>query len=176
MGCLRMPGHGSPDGSTVWGRRPRSLMMLFGTPAATDRPTAAGPDDLDRASVHLAHLGFEPPGGDLANWEHLARVVEVDPATPPAEVYSWAIAWIDRQRLMRRIAREPDPAVMPQGSVDDRLRAFLLDDPRRFDSTAAELAAALRCSKSAVAGTDAWKTIMAGRAVRRENLRREGLL
>lgn len=155
--------------------KPPPRAPLVPPPSHLDAEARAKWLEIDQASVHLAALGFEPPGRDPARWEHVARILEICPATPPAEVFLEAQAFVDREKLRAKIAREPDAAAR-EGSADDRLRTFFLEDARRIDWTAAELAVALGCSRSAVAATPSWRSVMAGRAARRENLRREGLL
>ena len=52
----------------------------------------------------LAAQHFAPPQS-LEDWEHLARVVEKDPDSLTLhDIQSWAIAWVDREKLRLRFA------------------------------------------------------------------------
>lgn len=71
--------------------------------ADLEREAAEG---LDTVNHELTSFGFEPPGNSLASWEELARIVEKDPGPMTAqEIYNWAVAWVRRELLRRRMDR-----------------------------------------------------------------------
>ncbi|MCA9265071.1 MAG: hypothetical protein KDA60_14525 [Planctomycetales bacterium] len=60
-------------------------------------------DELNR---ELERFGFAVTA-DLDSWEHLARIIQVDPAEMTvAELYREALAWVDRVRIEERIRHQ----------------------------------------------------------------------
>lgn len=71
--------------------------------ADLEREAAEG---LEAVNDELASFGFEPPANRLESWEALARIVEKDPGPMTAqEIYNWAVAWIRRELLRRKMDR-----------------------------------------------------------------------
>jgi hypothetical protein len=63
-------------------------------------------ESLQAAKADLAARGFEPPGSGWEDWEHLARIVEKEPGPLTlGEIYRWAIAWADREKVRLRLAK-----------------------------------------------------------------------
>jgi hypothetical protein len=59
---------------------------------------------IAEVDLDLRRLGFDPPGTDLDAWQHLARIIEVDPSQmTAAELYEEALAWVDRTRIQEQI-------------------------------------------------------------------------
>jgi hypothetical protein len=79
---------------------------------------------LQAAKADLAARGFEPPDSAWEDWEHLARIVEKEPGPLTLdEIYRWAIAWADREKVRLRLAKaEASP---PKGD----------EKPQRADPT-----------------------------------------
>jgi hypothetical protein len=82
-------------------------------------------ESLQAARADLAARGFDPPGSAWEDWEHLARIIEKE-AGPLTlrEIYQWAIAWADREKVRLRLAKAE--AMPPKND----------QQPRRVDSTA----------------------------------------
>ncbi len=80
-------------------------------------------ESLQAAKADLAARGFDPPGGEWEDWEHRARIIDKDSAALTLrEIYQWAIAWADREKVRLRLAKaEGLPLIREQ--------------PRRGDST-----------------------------------------
>lgn len=63
-------------------------------------------ESLQAARADLATRGFDPPGSAWEDWEHLARIVEKEPGPLTlGEIYQWAIAWADREKVRLRLAK-----------------------------------------------------------------------
>ncbi len=81
-------------------------------------------ESLQVAKADLAARGFEPPGREWEDWEHLARIIEKEPGPLTLrEVYQWAIAWADREKVRLRLAKA------------EGLPPRREEQPRRVDST-----------------------------------------
>ena len=61
---------------------------------------------VDELNQELERFGFAVTA-DLDSWEHLARIIQVDPAEmTAAELYQEALAWVDRVRIEERIRQQ----------------------------------------------------------------------
>lgn len=61
---------------------------------------------VDELNQELERFGFAVTG-DLDSWEHLARIIQVDPSEmTAAELYQEALAWVDRVRIEERIRQQ----------------------------------------------------------------------
>jgi hypothetical protein len=80
-------------------------------------------ESLQAARADLAARGFDPPGSEWEDWEHLARIIEKESGTLTLrEIYRWAIAWADREKVRLRLAKAE--GVLPKKK----------EQPRRGDS------------------------------------------
>ena len=83
-------------------------------------------ESLQAAKADLAARGFDPPGSEWEDWEHLARIIEKDSGTLTLrEIYQWAIAWADREKVRLRLAKAE--GLLPKGGDEQ---------PRRIDPAA----------------------------------------
>lgn len=80
-------------------------------------------ESLQAAKADLAARGFDPPGSEWEDWEHLARIIDKESGTLTLrEIYQWAIAWADREKVRLRLAKAES---LP----------LKREQPRRGDST-----------------------------------------
>lgn len=61
---------------------------------------------VDELNRELERFGFAVTA-DLDSWEHLARIIQVDPSEmTAAELYQEALAWVDRVRIEEQIRQQ----------------------------------------------------------------------
>ncbi len=108
---------------------------------------------LDDMNARLQHAGFEPPQGgrDLEAWEHLARMVECEPtAMTLGDIFNWAIAWADREKMRVRIGVSVQKLGTRQGSGltgEAQAVALLVQHPEWTDS---QIADAVGCARTSL--------------------------
>ena len=93
-------------------------------------------ESLERASAALKSCGFEPPGTNLERWEHIAKIIGIDPVSRTlTELLQEALAWADRQRLQRRdMLSRREHTWLRRGQAIDMLEA----DPNISDADLAD--------------------------------------
>ena len=80
---------------------------------------------VDELNRELERFGFAVTA-DLDSWEHLARIIQVDPAEmTAADLYQEALAWVDRVRIEERIRQQVSGVGQApvQSSTEDRVAA-----------------------------------------------------
>lgn len=122
---------------------------------------------LDDANAQLSERGFEPPGLDLEKWERLARMVEREPSNMTlGEIFDWAIAWGDREKLRTRIAASNARVVKtggPRLQKEAMAVAFLVQHP---EWTNGQIAEAVGCARTSL---NRWERFRVARAALRSN-------
>ncbi|MCI0629275.1 MAG: hypothetical protein L0Y44_01310 [Phycisphaerales bacterium] len=105
---------------------------------------------LDDMNSRLQQAGFEPSGRDLEAWEHLARMVECEPtAMTLGDIFNWAIAWADREKMRARIGASVQKPSKRQASGltgEAQAVALLVQHPEWTDSQIAEAVGCARTS------------------------------
>lgn len=129
----------SPAGRAALARA-KALLRDFGASvkmAGTSKPSEEALQQLteamrascEAAGNDLAAQGFTTPV-TVEDWEHLARIVEMPFETiqsgqfTAADVYVMALAWVDRQKLRKRITDEAQAKPMPKAPADYPLAAL----------------------------------------------------
>lgn len=127
-------------------------------------------DDSDDA---LHARGFTPPGHSIEAWEHLARIVEREPSQMTfAEIFEWAIAWSDREKLRARISSSNDKIVKaggPKLQKEALAVALLVQHP---DWTNSKIADAVGCARTSLNRWPRFKLARAALQSGRPNLPR----
>jgi hypothetical protein len=106
---------------------------------------------LDDMNARLQQVGFDPPGRDLEAWEHLARMVECEPsAMTLGDIFDWAIAWADREKMRARIGASVQKTGKRKGSGltgEAQAVALLVQHPEWSDS---QIADAVGCARTSL--------------------------
>jgi hypothetical protein len=72
---------------------------------------------VDELNQELERFGFAVTP-DLDSWEHLARIIQVDPSEmTAAELYQEALAWVDRVRIEGRIRQQVCGVTQPASNL-----------------------------------------------------------
>jgi hypothetical protein len=106
---------------------------------------------LDDMNARLQQGGFDPPGRDLKAWDHLARMVECEPsAMTLGNIFDWAIAWADREKMRARIGASVQKSGKRKGSGltgEAQAVALLVQHPEWSDS---QIADAIGCARTSL--------------------------